>query len=57
MGKGLRAGRPPGHPRLITLTTCSKILHADSRMIAFGHLVKVVDERASPGGVASAACP
>jgi hypothetical protein len=32
------------------LTTCSEIFHADSRMIAFRHLVKVVDKRASPGG-------
>jgi hypothetical protein len=31
--------------RLITLTTCSEIFHTDNRMIAFGHLVKVVKKQ------------
>jgi sortase A len=30
--------------RLITLTTCSEIFHTDNRMIAFGHLVSVVNK-------------
>jgi sortase A len=33
------AGPAPGQRRLITLTTCSELLHTDDRMVAFGHLV------------------
>jgi sortase A len=37
-------GPEPGkrYHRLITLTTCSELFHTDNRMIAFGHLVKVI---------------
>ncbi|HEX7740687.1 MAG TPA: sortase [Marmoricola sp.] len=38
---------PRKYHRLITLTTCSEIFHTDNRMIAFGHLVKTIDEGAT----------
>jgi sortase A len=38
---GTEPAQRPGQ-RLITLTTCSEIFHTDNRMIAFGHLVRVV---------------
>lgn len=33
---------PAGVRRILTLTTCSEIFHTDNRMIAFGHLVRIV---------------
>ncbi len=43
--RGVQPAQKPGQ-RLITLTTCSEIFHTDSRMIAFGHLVRTVEKAA-----------
>jgi sortase A len=34
--------------RLITLVTCSELFHTNNRMVAFGHLLSVVDHKAPP---------
>lgn len=39
---GPQPRQTPGQ-RLITLTTCAELFHTDDRMVAFGHLVRVVD--------------
>lgn len=38
---GVQAIQEPD-ARIITLTTCSELFHTDGRMIAFGHLEKVI---------------